>query len=386
MPELGTGYAALACAALLLVGTAIRIGLAVVVLRRPEASVQPEDLTSERVTVLQAVLSGDPTMLGNLLENLANHREARFVWLVDEVDAEGRRITADLAAAAPGQVEVVLTPQRPPGHNPKVFKLAIGLRRCGELVAVLDDDTVLPPGALDRARRALSRGDLVTGIPVYRHGRGWSRLVAAFVNANALVTYLPMLTFGAPVTINGMFYLTRRSCLEALGGFGAIQDRVCDDYAIATLYRGGGRRIVQTTIAHPIATTMTGPRGYLRLLRRWLVFAGYPLREVMNPAVVALILVPSLLPLASAVLAALSANLGVVALVLGVLVTKATAIAVLRRRALDTPEGVGTVALEVLADLLLPLHAVTALVRPGQLRWRDKVLSTVDGSLTGVWG
>ena len=82
----------------------------------------------------------------------------------------------------------------PPLTNPKVFKLALGEPHCTDLVAVLDDDTVLPPGALDRARAALSEADLATGLPWYDSGVGpWNALVAGFVlgaNVFAVLGYL----------------------------------------------------------------------------------------------------------------------------------------------------------------------------------------------------
>ena len=122
-----------------------------------------------------------------------NQPSARFIWLVDADDPEGLRITAELADGNP-RVEVLHCPPCPPLTNPKVFKLALGEPHCTELVAVLDDDTVLPPGALDRARAALSEADLATGLPWYDSGAGpWNALVAGFVNGNALVTYFPLL-------------------------------------------------------------------------------------------------------------------------------------------------------------------------------------------------
>ncbi|MBK8867369.1 MAG: glycosyltransferase [Actinomycetales bacterium] len=122
-------------------------------------------------------------------------------------------------------------PPVPQGINPKSFKLVAAQSRCATpALAILDDDTVLPPGALDAAVAALEDGDLVTGIPRYRPGTTlWSHLVAAFVNGNALVTYLPMAELAPPVTINGMFVVMRRDTVRDLGGFESIQRELCDD-------------------------------------------------------------------------------------------------------------------------------------------------------------
>jgi ceramide glucosyltransferase len=370
--------------------TGLRIGLAAAIAARPGPAAAPADVAGTPVTVLQAIRSGDPLLAGQLAENLANNPRARFLWLVDEDDPQGREVTGELAAGQPaGLVQVLLAPPLPPATNPKVFKLALALPECGELVAVLDDDTVLPAGALDLACRELSLGDLVTGIPVYRPGGGpYGRLVAAFVNGSALITYLPVLRFASPVTINGMFYLTRRSVLESLGGFERIADRLCDDYELAKLYRAAGRPIVQSAIVHPLATTVPSLTSYLRLMRRWMLFAQQLFREELPLTAIGLVILPSLLPLALLILAAVSARPALLGVVLAAMALKATAMALLRRRAAGgteaQPGSLGIVAgvlLEMAADLLVPLNTATALIKPGTVRWRDRVIQVRDGAV-----
>ncbi len=401
---------AVVLAGLLLVILGVRLALAAGALRRADDGVgTPREGAAEGargsaddgaddgaapvtapVTVLQPIRSGDPLLPGFLRENLANQPGARFVWLVDEDDPAGRAIAEDAASdAGPDardRVEVVVTPPLPPGRNPKVFKLVLALPRCGEVLAVLDDDTVLPPGALDRAVAALSRGDLVTGMPVYREqGSIWSRLVAAFVNGTSLLTYLPMSRLADPVTINGMFYVTRRCVLESLGGFAAIEERLCDDYELARLYRAGGHRIVQTTVVHPIATTVLGPRGYARIMRRWMVFARQALGEDLSPGLALLVVVPAVLPLAAltaAAFAAASGDTGALAVVGLALLLKATTTALLRRSVPPAPASVGGALLEVVADLLMPFHVLAAAVRPGRITWRDRRIDVGAGALT----
>lgn len=379
--------AAVALAALLVVLTAVRAALAWRVLRtgalRADDGARPgpaPDLAG--VTVLQAIRSGDPLLPLLLAENLATTPEARFLWLVDADDAAGqdaaaRALRAARASGRTPDLEVLLAPPLPQGRNPKVYKLALALPRCGEVVAVLDDDVVLPPGALAGAVAALAHGDLVTGVPVYREqGSLASRLVAAFVNGSSLLTYLPLARLSEPVTINGMFYVTRRPTLEALGGFAAIEDRLCDDYELARLYRAAGRRIVQAPVVHPLATTVPGPRAYARIMRRWMVFGRQVLGEDLTPAVLALVVLPAVLPLAAVALAAAAwatSGSAVALAVVGLaLLAKVTTTALLRRSAPPAPASLAGAALEVLADLLLPYHLVAAAVRPHRITWRDR--------------
>lgn len=350
--------------------------------RRSEGLVREED--AERVTVLQPILAGDPCLERNLEENLLHHPEAHFVWLVDEDDAEARRIAELLRtrhAERPGGLEILRCPPPPQGRNPKVFKLVRGLEHAHERVAVLDDDTVLPAGGLARASHALAHGALVTGLPCYRaEGSFWSRLLAAFVNGNALLTYLPILAFRSPVTINGMFYLTARSRLEALGGFAAIEDKLCDDFELAKLYRRAGLPIVQTTIAHPVATTVRGPAEYARILRRWMVFANQLFRESIDPLMMVLVVLPALLP-AAWLVAAVPAGPMAIGGTLGALFAKGVLMAFVRRGWSGRAEAVSAPLLEVPADLLQPLHAAAALVRPSRIRWRSRSIETRAGDV-----
>jgi len=364
--------------------TALRIGLALRFLARESEDVAGAPGEGE-VTVMQAILSGDGNLGRDLEENLCHHPEAHFLWLVDEDDSVARELTARLQAkhpARPGRVEILLAPPPPQGRNPKVFKLARGLPRGrGELIAVLDDDTVLPAGALNRARLALDRGDLVTGLPYYRsEGSFYSRLVAAFVNSNALVTYLPILFFRRPVTINGMFYLTRRATLERLGGFAAIEERLCDDYELAQLYRRAGLRIVQIRVVHPISTTVRGGVDYLRILRRWMVFANRLFRDTIDLPMIVLVLLPALMPLLLAVLSGFAGGPALAATFSGLL-AKSVAMAAVRHHVIGSRENVSGILLEVLADLLQPFHAATALFRPRAIRWRSRSIVVEDGTV-----
>lgn len=376
--------AGLAGATLALLG--VRAALARSALARERAA-EREDARLRRVvgpeepvTVLQPIRSGDPLLGGALAENLAAHPDARFVWLVDEDDEGARALAADAAAAYGDRLEVVVTSPPRPGRNPKAAKLVVGLARAGAVVAVLDDDTVLPPGALARARGALRRGDLVTGLPVYREqGSLWSRLVAAFVNGTSLLTYLPMARVADPVTVNGMFVLTRRAVLEDLGGFRAIEDRLCDDYALARLYRAAGRRIVQTAVVVPLATTVSGPRAYARIMRRWMVFAREVLRGDPSPALVGLVVLPGVLPLATVLAAVVARSWPAAGAATLVLAASVATSAALRRRLPPAPVTVRGAVLEAVSLVVLPAHLAAATVRPGRVTWRGRRLAVVDG-------
>jgi len=334
------------------------------------------------VVVLQPILSGDPLLAEQLATNLANHPYARFRWLVDTGDVEGQRIAASLAEGC-DRVEVRLYEAAPASANPKVFKLARAVDASDDLVAVLDDDTVLPPGTLARASTLLAHADLVTGIPYYlAEGGPWSRLVAAFVNGNALLTYLPLSLVAPPVSINGMFYLTTRVALERAGGFGAVEDKVCDDYELARLYRRAGLRLAQASLPHPLRTTVPSARSYSRIMRRWLVFSLRLLRDEADPALAALVVAPVVAPGAALACAVVARRPALAAAMLVAVTAKAASTARLRQHLLGTRTTPVDLGLEVVSDLLLPVHVLAAVAARGRITWRGKPLRVArDGRI-----
>lgn len=333
------------------------------------------------VTVLQPILSGDPTLAACLSDNLRQTPRARFIWLIDEDDLEAQAIVETLTP--PQRVRVVLGPPPKDGENPKVAKLA----RAFPLVetrylAVLDDDTVLPAGGLARALSSLEIGGLATGLPIYvSRTNGWSRLVSGFVNGSALLTYPAASMVGAARTINGMFYVTEADALTQAGGFEAIRGALTDDYAIASLFRRRGAPIIQTDVLHPISTTVTGIRHYLGIMRRWMTFGSRYLRENRSPFSLVLIVIPTLLPpvlLAVGLIAGWQWALGALALLL----LKAMANRLLRQR-LGGPTGNAIdMAYEVAADLLTPFHIIFALISPNRFDWRSRRIRMNDERIT----
>ena len=324
------------------------------------------------VVVLQPILSGDPYLAEQLAANLANHPRARFRWLVDEGDDDGQRIARELAEGRE-RVEVRTYESAPDSANPKVYKLARAVDPSDDLVAVLDDDTVLPPGTLARAAALLDAADLVTGVPYYLPAGGlWSRLVAAFVNGSSLLAYLPLSLVGRPVTINGMFYLTTRTALERAGGFGAIEDRVCDDYELALAYRRAGLRLGQASLPHPLRTTVPGAGAYARIMRRWLVFSLRLLRDEANPALATLVIAPGVAPGAALACAVVARRPLLAVATVAAVAAKAASTARLRRDLLGTPTEPADLGLEVVSDLLLPVHILAAVAARGRIVWRGR--------------
>jgi ceramide glucosyltransferase len=248
---------------------------------RQPAPAPPADPARTTVSIMQPILSGDPTLADGLAANLGArsryHRE--WLWLVDDDDAAGIHNCRDLIARHPGHtIRLLLTPPPTTGdrRNPKLVKLIAGAAIAhGDILCVLDDDTLLPDDGLEACLPCLDQPGvgLAYGLPYYvSFADWWSSLVAAFVNSHSLLTYIPPLALTTPFTINGMFYAVRRDDLAAVGGFAGLEGMLADDFAVAQRFRAAGYRLVQTPLRHAISTRIAGPRHYLSLIRRWFIF------------------------------------------------------------------------------------------------------------------
>jgi ceramide glucosyltransferase len=260
------------------------------------------------VSILQPILSGDPTLAECLQANLTVRTRYRleFIWLIDSDDPTAQTVCRELAATnGHHPVEIVTLP--PPGQrdNPKTIKLIAGLAHArGDIICVLDDDTRLPDWGLEQCLPFLNQpgAGLAFGLPYYgSFGTVWSSLIALFVNDQSLLTYIPYTAFAEPFTINGMFYATRRDLLERVGGFTGLEGILADDFAIASRFRKHGYRLIQTPLCHAISTSVRGPRHYLSLIQRWFIFPRESLLRHLNTYDRAILygmgVVPTLFPL-----------------------------------------------------------------------------------------
>ncbi len=321
-----------------------------------------EDVT---VTVVQAVLGGDPLLAECLRRNAEASPWARFVWLVDEDDEVGLEAAQ---ASARENVVVVLGPGPRDGENPKLVKLERALEHVrGDVVVVLDDDTVIEAAGLLRLASEAMTGDLVTGLPVFVAGAGWwEKLVGGFVNGNAWATYFAVAEVGEGHTINGMIYAARVDLLRAMGGFAAAGMVVTDDYAVARMFERAGRRIVQSRVRAEVRLTIEGGRHYVSVMRRWMIFARMYFSEQRGLMGMLLAGLPAVMPLVVV--------MGWGWWGLGLVVLKALVVRGMAR------VNDGVVAL-VVADLLTPVFFAMALVMGNRMRWRKRKIMIEGGAI-----
>lgn len=330
----------------------------------------------EAITILQPILSGDPFLDKALQHNLSVAPIwAKFLWLIDEADDTARQLAQTLIDNTDQSVHVILCPAVPPAVNPKAFKLEYALSHVETpYIAVLDDDTLLESDTLSIGLFRLQDGDLFTGLPYYLQGfTHWSELTAHFVNNNSILTYLPLLNFFNPISLNGMFYLTSTETIRKMGGFTPILQDLCDDYALARSIKQHNGRIIQGTTPVAIQTNVPDIRSYFKLMHRWFTFAQVLVFDQPKPIQALLFLFLGLPPILLwlSLISLLSFQLGIFCLVIALIIRHLTI------RYLHHQIFAQSVAfsffLSIISELLQPFHLIHALIDK-RIRWRNRFI------------
>lgn len=326
------------------------------------------------VTVMQPILSGDPALATLLEANLLSLYGATFLWLIDDDDPQASLIAKRLQRRYPQQaIHICSCPEAPEGVNPKLFKLERGRARVDtRVVLVLDDDAGLSLSSLHMMLDQLNDNSLVTALPWYRCGANApSRLLAQFVNDNSALTYLPLLPFTRPLTLNGMCYLLERETLYRVGGFKPILRNLTDDLALAGMLKSAGVDIVQSVAPVMVQTSLTDLRSYFRQMHRWFLFATLLMREKSAAENMIIFTLQGLHPLLLWAMMALALKGGAINSMLLAAVLMIRHIALRRIQHALSRDIPASPLLSLLSELLQPVHLVNALVNR-TIYWRSR--------------
>jgi len=337
--------------------------------------VTPFTGTLASVTIFQPILSGDLKLKDTLEQNIATFPDVQFNWLIDKDDDVAMLVANDLHDQHPSaRITIQRYDQAPQGINPKLFKLQSALELCTEeFIVVLDDDTVLPLESLKVLLGELSHATIATGLPSYSEGDNFaSRILSAFVNNNAAMTYLATLPFMQPITVNGMCYAIKRESLLKLSGFQAISHHLTDDLAIAELVLDNGGTISQTPFVQRIETHLSDLSAYGSQMHRWYVFANLLFaKQTLSIRVLMTLLyaVPSLLLWLLIITVVIQFSISLVLLLLAALLMRHATISYHNEtKNAYTPSNVLT---SLLSEIIQPVHILHALfVRT--IRWRSR--------------
>lgn len=237
------------------------------------------------VALIQPVTRGATHLAENLSARarLEYPGDIRHLVVCDRDDIASQTVCR---MALPG-IEPILAEPDIPGSPvaSKVAKMAAGVAHLGDsdVVCFVDDDILLSPGALSTLVAPLyastpAGATFGLACQVSWETR-WEALMSGFVNANALIGYVPLTFLTPPYTITGHIFALRRSVLEDAGGMEGLARRFDDDHEIARRVRALGLPVEQTALVYRVANRLASFTDYCAQLRRWFVMP----REAMVP-------------------------------------------------------------------------------------------------------
>ena len=359
------------------------------------------EINEKKYTVLQPILSGDPRLEEDLIANLKNTTDMKFIWLVDKSDKVAINTVENIFKDKnySNRIEVYYLDDVPQEVNPKIFKLAQVVDKIKtEYSIILDDDAVIDRKKLDEL--SVYEKDksewIATGIPFNYNIKGfYSKLISAFINSNSIFSYFSMSFLKENKTINGMFYILRTDILKKYSAFENIKYWLCDDLALATYLLSKDVKIIQSTIFCNVRNTVPSFKRYILLMKRWLLFSNVYMKNAFSIKFLFIILLPTLLP---TVLLFLSFYLGInyLVIVLNLFIVKVALFYIIR---LFIYQGVREektskksdfivfspqtkeLLYELLSEFLLPFMLIYTLLTPPVILWRNKKIRVKDGKI-----
>lgn len=341
----------------------------------------PPPLAWPDVSLLQPITRGASDLPGALACRAALRYtgQCQHILICDAGDAETLAICHAWSAAHPGlDVTIVACPPSSGAAiATKVEKLRSGLPVAdGEVLAFVDDDILLRPDALSGLVRGLAQPEAgsVFGLAVYTNwSNAPSALLSAFVNANALLSYLPLTFLAEPFTITGHFYALRREVFAAIGGLEGMEGRFDDDHELARRVQKRGLRNVQTPVLYDVDNRLDTLYDYANQMQRWFVIPKQTMAPFLTRRQGAVSLLGSagnLLPPLLALLA-LSRRRSFAPL-LASLTIFAGAYGWCERRYLGRTTPLRWWPLVLLSALISPLQALTGLLGGDTFLWRGR--------------
>ena len=364
-------------------------------------SLKKTEIDENKYTIVQPILSGDPRLEDDLIANLKNTTDIKFIWLVDKNDKIAIQTVEKILKNKnySNRIEVYYLDDVPKGVNPKIFKLEQVVNKIKtEYTIILDDDSVIDRKRLDEL--SIYEKDktewIATGIPFNYNIRGfYSKLISAFINSNSIFSYFSLSFLKENKTINGMFYILRTDILKKYSAFENIKYWLCDDLALATYLLSKDVKIIQSTIFCNVRNTVPSFKRYILLMKRWLLFSNVYMKNAFSIKFLFIILLPTLLP---TVLLFLSFYLGInyLVIVLNLFIGKVALFYIIR---LFIYQGVREEKIskksdfivfssqtkellyELLSEFLLPFMLIYTLLTPPVILWRNKKIRVKDGKI-----
>lgn len=302
--------------------------------------------------------------------------------------AECRALLAEFPVL---RAEIVLVETNGAPVASKTEKLLAAIPQAtGEVFWFVDDDVALRPtaGRILMPFLYQPRVGAVFGLACYTNWRTfWSSLMSGFVNANALLSYIPLSYLTEPFTITGHCFALRRETFQRAGGFEGLERRIDDDHELARRVRRLGLGCVQTPMIYDVDNDFDSLQAYARQMKRWFIFprqAMLPFLTAWEQAVSFPGSISNLFPGLLALLALCTWRRSALRALLTSLSLFNAVYALCQARYLQRPMPLKRWPLLPIVALLTPLQVLWALFSNEEIEWRGQRLRIRRGGTMEV--
>ena len=340
------------------------------------------------VTIISPITQG----VSNLPQALACRGRLRYpgpiqqLLICDAADTATQAVcNAWLATQPPAGHRVILVASTRPIAM-KTEKLIAALPHAtGEVLCFVDDDVALRPQSLTTLIPYLyTKGTgAVFGLACYSAWHNLpTSLMSAFVNSNAMLSYIPLCYLTKPFTITGHCFALRRAVFTAAGGFTDMAQRLDDDHELAQRVRRLGYRVCQTPLIYDVENHFATLTAYATQMKRWFVFPQQMMMPTMRRWDQGVMAVGSLnqvlLPLL-ALLALLTRRRRVLGAFGSSALLFTLVNAFCEHRYLGQPTPLRWWPLPFVSALIAPLQIVGAMLGRSEVTWRGQRLRVHKG-------
>lgn len=235
-------------------------------------------VTVPTITLLQPVTRGASALTENLHARALLQYEGKIQHLLicDHEDQKTQAICKRFLADHPDlDAQIILAEAKSTALASKIEKFTAALPHAtGEVLCFIDDDIAPRPNALSLLIPPLFQAEVgaVFGLACYTSWETpWSSLMSLFVNANALLSYIPLTYLTDPFTVTGHCFALTRQTLEQIGSFEGLDARIDDDHELARRVRALGLRCIQTSMIYDVTNELPTLQAYNRQMKRWFI-------------------------------------------------------------------------------------------------------------------
>jgi hypothetical protein len=229
----------------------------------------PEGEAASHVTIVVPARDEARNIAACVRAVLASRWPALDLVVIDDHSRDGTAAVAQAAAGVDARLTIVAAPPLPEGWMGKQWACATGAAGArGALLLFVDADTEVGPELVARAVHALAarRAALLSVVGRQRMESFWEHVVQPHVLVVLAGRFggterIARARHARDKVANGQCLLVRRDVYDAIGGHGAVRDRVSEDLVLAQRVFAAGHEVALVLGARHLATRMYDSLG-----------------------------------------------------------------------------------------------------------------------------